>query len=59
MSLDRRSRKLLLWVSRAARGVAIAMGVYILFNWDIFTIEDVIITLGLITIGAVAKAFSL
>ncbi len=59
MSLNRRSRKILLWVSRAARGVAIAMGVYILFNWDIFTIEDVIITAVLVVVGAVAKAFSL
>lgn len=59
MSLDRRSRKILLWVSRAAQGVAIAMGVYILFNWNTFTIEDIVITVVLILIGAATKALSL
>jgi len=59
MSLDRRSRKILLWISRGANGVAITVGVYIGFNWDITTVEDVLIAATFIMIGAVTKSFSI
>jgi len=59
MSLDRRSKKLLLWISRGANGVAITFGAYIIFNWDIATVEDVLIAATFIVIGAVAKSFSI
>lgn len=58
MSLDRRSRKFLLWISRATNAVAIAMGVYIILNWDIATPEDGVIFLVLMVMGAVTKSFS-
>ena len=59
MSLDRRSRKILLWISRGINGVAITMGVWLLVNWDIATIEDGVILIVLMATGAITKSFSL
>lgn len=59
MSLDRRSRKILLWISRGINAIAVTMGVYIVLDWDIATIEDGVILIVLMAAGAITKSFSL
>ena len=39
--------------------MALTFGAYIILNWDIATVEDVLIAATFIVIGAVAKSFSI